>query len=115
MLNLKGTEMETNLRGRLFAIGDIHGCSVALRALLDAIDPQPEDTIVVLGDVIDWGPHSRSCVRRLIELSGRCRLILLAGNHEEMLFGARDGRDDLRFWLKCGGEPTLRSYPDRSG
>lgn len=27
--------------GRLFAIGDIHGCSTALRTLVDAIDPRP--------------------------------------------------------------------------
>src|SRR5262245_50142615 len=39
---------------RLFAIGDIHGCATALRTLIAAIDPRPEDTIVLLGDVIDW-------------------------------------------------------------
>ncbi len=44
---------------RLFAIGDIHGCSVALKTLIDAIDPQAEDTIVVLGDVIDFGPDTK--------------------------------------------------------
>ena len=38
---------------RLFAIGDIHGCSTALRALIEAIDPKPDDTIVSLGDIID--------------------------------------------------------------
>jgi len=31
------------------AIGDIHGCSIALAALIDTFDPQPEDMIVTLG------------------------------------------------------------------
>jgi hypothetical protein len=71
---------------RLFAIGDIHGCNLALRTLIAAIDPKPDDTIVVLGDVIDWGPDSRDCVQQLIDLSGRCQFILVRGNHEEMLY-----------------------------
>jgi serine/threonine protein phosphatase 1 len=74
-----------------------NGCSTALKALIEAIDPRPEDTIIVLGDVIDWGPDSRGCVQQLIDLSSRCRFVLIRGNHEEMLFGAREGRDDLLF------------------
>ena len=61
---------------RLFAIGDIHGCATALRTLIESIGPQPQDTVVVLGDIIDWGPDSRECVRQVIDLSNRCRLVL---------------------------------------
>jgi serine/threonine protein phosphatase 1 len=35
---------------RTIAIGDIHGCSAALDALLAAIRPRGGDTIVTLGD-----------------------------------------------------------------
>jgi serine/threonine protein phosphatase 1 len=101
--------------GRLIAIGDIHGCSTALKALIEAIAPQAEDTIVVLGDVIDWGPDSRDCVRQIIDLPNRCRLVLVRGNHEEMLFAALESRAELRYWLKFGGEETLRSYGYRDG
>src|SRR5262249_44837264 len=97
---------------RLFAIGDIHGCSIALLTLIEAIEPQPQDTIVVLGDVIDYGPDTKGAIRELIDLSGRCRLLLLMGNHEEMLFNAFSGRDDRRYWESCGGIPTRRSYPE---
>jgi serine/threonine protein phosphatase 1 len=100
---------------RTFAIGDIHGCATALRTLIEAIDPRPGDTIVVLGDVIDWGPDSRDGVRQLIDLSDRCRLILVRGNHEEMLFAALESEADLEIWLAVGGEQTLESYPDRGG
>jgi serine/threonine protein phosphatase 1 len=103
------------MTSRLFAIGDIHGCSIALAKLIKAIDPQAEDTIVVLGDVIDWGPDSRACVQQLIDLSNRCRFILVRGNHEEMLFAALESESELHAWLDVGGEATLKSYPYREG
>jgi serine/threonine protein phosphatase 1 len=90
--------------GRLIAIGDIHGCAAALKTLIEAIDPKPEDTIVVLGDVIDWGPDSRDCVEQLIDLSNRCDFILVRGNHEEMLFAALESGSELRYWLNFGQE-----------
>jgi len=46
----------TAVPGRTIAIGDIHGCSLALKALVDAIDPGPDDLLVPLGDYIDRGP-----------------------------------------------------------
>ena len=95
--------------GRLIAVGDIHGCSIALRTLIDAIAPNPDETIVALGDVIDWGPNSRDCVKQLIDLSSRCHFILVRGNHEEMLFAALESESDLRSWLDLGGEQTLMS------
>jgi serine/threonine protein phosphatase 1 len=98
---------------RLFAIGDIHGCATALKTLIEAIDPQPKDSVTVLGDVIDWGPDSRQCVQQLIDLSARCQLILVRGNHEEMLFSALES--ELRSGLDLGDEETLRSYPYRGG
>ena len=103
------------MANRLFAIGDIHGCATAMKALIEAIDPRPDDTIVVLGDVIDWGPDSRGCVQQLIDLSGRCQFILVCGNHEEMLFAALESQSELRYWLNFGGDETLKSYPYRGG
>ena len=96
--------------GRLFAVGDVHGCSTALRTLIEAIDPRPEDTIVTLGDYIDWGPDSRGVIDLLIGLSDRCNLVPLLGNHEEMLLAALESGSELRSWLRFGGEETLNSY-----
>ncbi len=95
----------------LFAIGDIHGCNLALKALIEAIDPQPGDTIVTLGDYVDYGPDSRSVIYQLIRLTRRCRLVPLLGNHEEMLLQALESDPALRSWLDVGGEQTLLSYP----
>jgi serine/threonine protein phosphatase 1 len=107
---MNGTEETSSREGRLFAIGDIHGCSAALRTLIEAIDPRPEDTIVILGDFIDCGPESKGVIEQLLALSNRCRLITLLGNHEEMLLNAVDSKSEYRYWLKLGGKETLTSY-----
>jgi serine/threonine protein phosphatase 1 len=94
---------------RVLAIGDIHGCSVALRTLLAAVAPEPEDRIVTLGDYVDRGPDSRGVLDQLIALRGTGTLIPLRGNHEVMMLAARDGCD-VPLWLTCGGRETLWSY-----
>jgi serine/threonine protein phosphatase 1 len=101
--------------GRIIAIGDIHGCSVALSALIQAIDPAPEDTVVFLGDYIDRGPDSRGVLDQVIALAERCSVVPLLGNHEEMLLAALEGPSEVRFWLKFGGMEALASYGYRSG
>lgn len=98
------------MSGRLIAIGDIHGCSLALDAILAAIAPQPEDTLVALGDYVDRGPDSKGVIDRLINLASQCQLICLHGNHEEMMLDVvRDGQPPFR-WLQYGGVETLDSY-----
>ena len=100
---------------RIIAIGDIHGESSALARLIETIGPTHEDTIVVLGDVIDRGSDSRGVIDQLIGLDRHCTLILLMGNHEEMLVAALEERDDRTFWLMFGGQNTLDSYGIKSG
>ena len=74
--------------GRTIAIGDIHGCSAALRALIAAIEPTADDTLVPLGDYVDRGPDSRGVIDAVLELEKRCRVVPLLGNHELMLLDA---------------------------
>lgn len=98
---------------RVIAIGDIHGCARALSALLRRIDPQPDDTIVPLGDMIDRGPNSRDVLDQLLALEQHCNLRPLLGNHEEMLLLSREDPAMLQSWLTFGGTETLASYgPD---
>jgi serine/threonine protein phosphatase 1 len=101
--------------GRVIAIGDIHGCSAALAALVRAIEPTEPDTIVFLGDYIDRGPDSRGVLGQVIALTGRCTVVPLLGNHEEMLLAALEGQSELRYWLKFGGTDALASYGYKGG
>ena len=95
---------------RLIAIGDVHGCIHALDAVLEAIAPRQRDTLVFLGDLIDNGRDSRSVLQRVSDLEQQCRVVLIEGNHEEMLLAARDNVEALRYWENCGGMNTLNSY-----
>ena len=96
----------------MIAIGDIHGCSEALRRLIDEIAPQPEDTIVALGDYIDRGPDSRDVVEQMLSLQERCEVVHLLGNHELMLLIAKDHPSESAWWESVGGAETLQSYRD---
>lgn len=96
--------------GRLLAIGDIHGCSVALDRLLDAIQPGEQDTVVTLGDYVDRGPDSRGVIDRLIALARETKLVPLQGNHEQMMLDVLQGRASYQTWTPYGGIPTLNSF-----
>lgn len=101
---------KASMGGRLIAIGDIHGCTAALDALLQAIAPAADDTIVTLGDYVDRGSDSKGVIDRLIQLSQQCQLKALLGNHEEMMLEVvRDNQPPYR-WLQFGGVETLDSY-----
>jgi serine/threonine protein phosphatase 1 len=100
----------TRLRPRTIAIGDVHGCSRALAALVGALAPTSNDLIVALGDYIDRGPDSCGVVEILIDLQRRCRLAPLMGNHEEVLLDVRACRLPVHWSFSLGGSATLKSY-----
>jgi serine/threonine protein phosphatase 1 len=98
------------MSGRTIAIGDVHGCSAALEALLDAVRPDADDTVIALGDYIDRGPDSKGVIEQFLALAGRCQLVPLKGNHEEMILQGLYNEPTRRCWLGCGGEEMLASY-----
>ena len=95
---------------RVIAIGDIHGCSRALDALLEAVDLQLGDTLVTLGDYVDKGPDSKGVLERLIALESRedVALVPILGNHDQMMLEAYCGQSG--YWLAGYGRRTLASY-----
>jgi serine/threonine protein phosphatase 1 len=95
---------------RLIAIGDVHGCFHALDAVLNSIEPTMGDRIVFLGDLVDTGKESREVLERIIALTHECDVVLVKGNHEEMMYAARENEKALRYWENCGGVATLNSY-----
>lgn len=95
---------------RTIAIGDVHGCSKALRAVIEAIQPTSEDRLVFLGDYVDRGPDSRGTIDYLIELESAFDTVFLKGNHEILLEGILSRTVDPVRWLQMGGQTTLVSY-----
>ncbi len=96
--------------GRTIAIGDIHGCSLALETVLEAVKPQSEDTLVCLGDFIDYGRETKDVIDRLLQLQRQCRLVMLLGNHEEMFLEALKNQQLKLAWFDAGGSATINSY-----
>jgi len=54
-----------------FAIGDIHGCDRLLAQLIEKLHSTAigDETLVVLGDMIDRGPNSAAVLEQLFTLS----------------------------------------------
>lgn len=95
---------------RRIVIGDVHGHYDSLLTLLDAIAPNSEDQVYLLGDLIDRGPQSFQVVEFVKNSNYQC----LRGNHEQMLLDILLGNDiyppALEAWMYSGGQNTLDSY-----
>jgi len=71
-------------------IGDIHGCSQTLVALLeklgyrkkDGIYRHPSRTVIFLGDFIDRGPHQREVIETVRPMVDSGAALAVMGNHE---------------------------------
>ena len=97
--------------GRVFAIGDVHGCLKSLQRLDTELVFSPDDTVITLGDYVDRGPDSKGVIDFLLDLRNRTKLVTLRGNHEIIMLTARiRGVDYLEAWLGVGGEETMASY-----
>ncbi|MFD0133794.1 polynucleotide kinase-phosphatase [Streptomyces sp. NPDC127159] len=77
----------THLTGPFDIIGDVHGCSSELEALLgklgyvDGEHPQGR-TAVFLGDLVDRGPDSPGVLRRVMSMVASGNALCVPGNHE---------------------------------
>lgn len=101
---------------RAYAIGDIHGRLDLFEDLVELVEADDaargpaSTTIVLLGDLIDRGPHSAAVVDVAMALGKRRPTRFIAGNHEEMLLAGFDRREALRAFITFGGRETLLSY-----
>lgn len=103
---------------RVYAIGDIHGRDDLFARLIDQIRADnaalapAQVTVILLGDLVDRGPQSAEVVDRAIRLREHFPdTRLLIGNHEECFLAALTGDvRRLRYFMRIGGEETVRSY-----
>jgi serine/threonine protein phosphatase 1 len=107
----------------IFAVGDIHGRSDLLVALIDeaAREPKLRDkrTIVFVGDLVDRGPDSLGTIDLAMAAKARVadEAIALMGNHETMMRLALDPEtpwddaiDAFDTWLANGGDRTVAEF-----
>ena len=95
-----------------YAISDIHGCYDEFTALLEKINFGPDDTLYILGDVIDRGPDSIKCLKYIMDAAN---IHLQMGNHEQMMIDAltSDWKADpsyMEHWMGNGGNVVLSEF-----
>lgn len=103
---------------KTFVIGDIHGRRAQLNRLIEMLPREAErgDTLVLLGDLVDRGEDVPGTIADVIKLQSESpagRVIVLRGNHEQMLLDLLDGHSDLWFHPATGSEQTFEQYAGR--
>jgi len=98
--------------GKIFAIGDIHGCISQLDRLVAQLDIDAgDDTLVFIGDYIDRGPDPKGVIDYIIDIKRNIRdVVCLSGNHEDMFLNYCLDRRDEELYMANGGMRTLASY-----
>lgn len=96
----------------IYVLSDIHGNSERFNSIIEQINLQLEDTLYILGDVVDRHPDGIKLLRRIMKMDN---IKMLLGNHEYMMLNALDPineRDEweqersLRLWYRNGGFVT---------
>jgi len=95
--------------GRRIVVGDIHGCFLTFKALLNnQIVPSFQDQIFLLGDYVDKGPESKKTVKYILKLIEKgFKVYPLRGNHEEDILEATKDADMLK-WLSIRNPDMLK-------
>jgi hypothetical protein len=76
---------------RTIIIGDVHGCSVELEALLERVGVDYGDMLVFVGDVVSKGPDSLGA----LDVVRRTGAILVRGNHEARLLAWKKSPNEI--------------------
>lgn len=92
---------------------DIHGMWASLKSLMEDLW-DGDSQLIILGDLVDRGPDSFSVVSHLMNAVKNEGVIVLKGNHEDMLLSFLDDPiNESRLYLSNGGWHTLKSFlPD---
>lgn len=109
-----------------YVMSDIHGNLKRFNRIMKLIDLHPEDTLYILGDVIDRYPDGITILQRIMKKSN---IKMLLGNHEHMMLqslGVYQNRDtpslsdilqrrkQLKCWHHNGGKATHDQFQQQS-
>lgn len=104
----------------IYAISDLHGCYDKYIRMLERIKFSDDDTLYVLGDVVDRGPDG---IKILLDMFERRNVIPLRGNHDELalkLLSLTVKKEDVgneiieisQMWFSDGGIPTYKAFKE---
>ena len=95
----------------IYVMSDIHGSMNRFRSIMSQINLTAEDSLYILGDVIDRGHFGIQILQELMEIPN---VTVLLGNHELMMLNAltqiTESREELGLWYMNGGKITYIDY-----
>ena len=104
----------------IYVMSDIHGNLPRFRSVMKQIDLQSDDTLYILGDVVDRYPDGIRILRTIMAMPN---VKMLLGNHEYMMLRALSEPYDeedratpydlercFEVWYRNGGRVTHRSF-----
>lgn len=92
-----------------FVVSDIHGREDRFDTILDQIEFSDNDSLYILGDVIDRNPDGISLLKRIMKMTNAHMLL---GNHELMMLEAckNPGFANMGRWYWNGGQTTYEQF-----
>ena len=117
--NMQGQEQSQykwNLKGEtmVYVMSDIHGNMRRFHSIMDQIHLQPDDTLYILGDVIDRHPDGIQILQEIMDMPNAQMLL---GNHEYMMLNVVAPMDGIMLyysprkrWYDNHGQVTHRSF-----
>ncbi|RXJ49557.1 metallophosphoesterase [Gelidibacter gilvus] len=96
---------------RTFIISDIHGKNELFKKALKMVKLKKNDTLILLGDLIDRGNDSKGVLDTIFLLKEHgFKIELVLGNHEKMFLDSYENEDEHTKWMINGGDKTLMSF-----
>ncbi len=106
----------------IYVMSDIHGNSKAFHSVLNQIKLTENDTVYILGDVIDRHPDGIEILQEIMKMPN---VKMLLGNHEYMMLNSVDCNNDaedlieirkiieyLKIWYNNGGRVTHHKFDE---
>ncbi|WP_163652109.1 metallophosphoesterase family protein [Listeria sp. PSOL-1] len=93
----------------IFAIGDVHGEITLLDRILENWQKEKQ-TLLLVGDLIDRGENPGAVLKRIKKLSEEAEVIVLKGNHEQMLLDwLAAPTEKMAYYISQGGMETIQT------
>ena len=104
-------ELDLGGYSKIAVISDLHANAEALTAVLADMRFMQVDAVIMLGDILGYGPDVNTCLDIVSSLQKESQLHVIRGNHDQIFIELESGRspylEGLPIWLKEISEWTF--------